>query len=77
MPIVEVTLTEGRTPEKLRAMISGLTRAVVESGVARPEQVRVMIRELPRTHFAVADETFAERDLRLERERTEPEPPST
>ena len=58
-------------------MISGLTRAGVESGVARPDQGRGMIRELPRTHFAFAYETFAERDLRSERERTEPEPPST
>ena len=28
MPIVEVTLVEGRSPEELRAMISAITAAV-------------------------------------------------
>ena len=29
MPLIEVTLAEGRSPEKLRALISKLTAAVV------------------------------------------------
>ncbi|WP_432558099.1 tautomerase family protein [Granulicoccus sp. GXG6511] len=61
MPIIEVTLAEGRTPEKLRALITELTNAVVETDVAKKESVRVIIREVPRTHFAAADETLAER----------------
>ncbi|MDO5682776.1 MAG: tautomerase family protein [Propionibacteriaceae bacterium] len=61
MPVVQVTLTEGRTPEQLRAMISGITSALVDTGVARPEQVRVAIIEIPKTHFAAADVTLAEK----------------
>lgn len=61
MPIIEVTLAEGRTPEKLRALIHELTESVVRTEVAKKESVRVIIREVPKTHFAAADETLAER----------------
>lgn len=61
MPLIEVTLGEGRSPEKLRALISRLTEAVVETGVAPKESVRVILREVPLTHWAAADETLAER----------------
>lgn len=61
MPIIEVTLAEGRTPEKLRALIHELTESVVRTGVAKKESVRVILREVPKTHFAAADETLAER----------------
>ena len=61
MPLIEVTLAEGRSPEKLRALISKLTEAVVESGVAKKEAVRVILREVPKSHWAAGDETLAER----------------
>ena len=61
MPLIEVTLAEGRPPEKLRALISRLTEAVVETGVAPKQSVRVIVREVPPTHWAAADETLAER----------------
>ena len=57
MPLIEVTLAEGRSPEKLRALISRLTEAVVETGVAPKQSVRVIVREVPPTHWAAADET--------------------
>ena len=61
MPLIEVTLAEGRSPEKLRALISKLTAAVVETGVAKKEAVRVILREVPKSHWAAGDETLAER----------------
>lgn len=61
MPLIEVTLAEGRSPEKLRALISRLTEAVVDTGVAPKESVRVIVREVPPTHWAAADVTLAER----------------
>ena len=61
MPLIEVTLAEGRSPEQLRALISRLTEAVVETGVAPKQSVRVIVREVPPTHWAAADETLAER----------------
>lgn len=61
MPIVEVTLAEGRSPEKLRRMITAITDAVMESIDAPKRSIRVILREVPTTHFAAADETIAER----------------
>jgi len=61
MPLIEVTLAEGRSPEKLRALISKLTEAVVETGVAKKEAVRVILREVPKSHWAAGDETLADR----------------
>jgi len=61
MPIVEVTLVNGRSPEELRAMISAVTTAVSETVAAPVETIRVIIREVPTTHFAAGDVTIAER----------------
>jgi len=52
---------EGRTPEQLRTLISRLTDAV-ESAIAAPRaNIRVVIREVPPTHWAAGDVTIAER----------------
>ena len=68
MPFVEVTMVEGRTQDQLRALISGLTAAVVEAVGAPIASVRVVIREVPDTHWAAGDQTIAER--RAEQEHT-------
>jgi 4-oxalocrotonate tautomerase len=61
MPLIEVTLVEGRSPEQLRALISGLTQATCEAVGAPLANVRVVVRELPATHWAAGDVTIAER----------------
>ncbi len=61
MPFIEITLVEGRSPEQLRSLISNVTRAVVESVDAPIESVRVVLREVPPTHFAAGDVTIDER----------------
>lgn len=61
MPLVEVTLVQGRTPEQVRALISALTAAVVEAVDAPVAAVRVVIREVPETHWAAGNVTIAER----------------
>jgi len=53
MPIVEITLVEGRSKEKKRALVKEVTDAVVSSIGAPIEAVRVIIREIPPEHFAV------------------------
>lgn len=61
MPLVEVTLVEGRSPEQLRTLISKLTDAV-ESAVEAPRaNIRVVLREVPATHWAAGDITIAEK----------------
>ena len=61
MPYVSITLAEGRTPEVLRALIHEVTLAVERSGTAPRENVRVVLHEVPLTHFAAGDVTLAER----------------
>lgn len=62
MPLVEVTLTEGRAPEALRELIHRVHAAVESSLGANPQSIRVIVREVPRTHWAAGDQTLAERD---------------
>jgi 4-oxalocrotonate tautomerase len=64
MPLIEVTLVAGRSAEQLRALITGLTRAAAEAVDAPVESVRVVIREVPATHWAAGDVTIAERRAR-------------
>lgn len=61
MPLIEVTLVEGRSPEQLRALISGLTQAACDAVDAPKANVRVVVREVPATHWAAGDVTIAER----------------
>ena len=61
MPLIEVTMVEGRTPEQVRALISALTRAAVDTVDAPVDSIRVVVREVPTTHWAAGDVTIAER----------------
>jgi 4-oxalocrotonate tautomerase len=61
MPLVEITLVEGRTPAQLRTLIHEVHDAVVRSVDAPPANVRVVLREVPATHWAAGDKTIAER----------------
>ncbi|OSC27072.1 4-oxalocrotonate tautomerase [Mycobacterium vulneris] len=62
MPLVEVTLVQGRAPHQLRTLISELTGAVETAlGVSR-SAIRVVLREVPDTHWAAGDVTIAERN---------------
>ena len=54
MPIVNITLIQGRSPEKKAALMKSVTEAVVASIGAPAESVRVIINEVPPEHFAVA-----------------------
>ena len=62
MPIIEVTLAEGRSPDELRRLISELTHAAHRAVGTPVANVRVIVRETPRTHFAAGDVTLAERE---------------
>lgn len=66
MPLIEVTIGCGRSPEQLRGLISKLTAAAVDVLAAPIETVRVVIREVPATHWAAGDVTLAERRQRVD-----------
>nr|WP_281270561.1 tautomerase family protein [Quadrisphaera granulorum] len=63
MPLVEVSLAEGRSAAQVRALVHEVHIAVVRSLGADPDNVTVLVREIPRSHWARADITIAERDL--------------
>ena len=54
MPILDITMLEGRGAEKKAALIKEVTEATVRALDVKPEQVRVILRELHPSHFAVA-----------------------
>ncbi len=60
MPIIEVNMLEGRSVTQKRAMIAAITDGVVATLGVKPDSVRVLIREMPAEHFAVAGVTKAE-----------------
>lgn len=62
MPLVEVTLGAGRTPEQVRSLIHELHTAVANTTGASSEHIRVIVREVPRDHWATGDITLAEMD---------------
>ncbi len=61
MPLVEVTLATGRSPEQIRALLSEVHAAVVRSIGAPDANVRVVVREVPPTHWSAGGVTIAER----------------
>ena len=61
MPFIDVTLVEGRTPEQLTALVVALTDAAHSSMGAPRDSIRVVLREVPATHWAAGGTTIAER----------------
>ncbi|NDW43886.1 4-oxalocrotonate tautomerase [Ruegeria sp. PrR005] len=56
MPLVEVTIIEGRPPERKRALIREVTDAVEHALEAPRASIRVVIREVPAAHWGVGGE---------------------
>ena len=62
MPLVEVTLGAGRTDQQVRELIHEVHEAVLRTVDTRPEHIRVIVREVPRRHWATGDVTLTEMD---------------
>ena len=60
MPMIEVTLGKGRSPEQLAALGAALTRAAQEAIGAKPETIRVILRECEPEHWFIGGESMAE-----------------
>ncbi len=57
MPIMVVHMMEGRSNEQKERLIEKLTDAAVEALDAPRQSVRVMLQEMPKTHFGVGGVT--------------------
>jgi len=62
MPLINIHMAEGRTPEQKKALLTAVTNAVVESIGAPIDSVRVWIDEFPKDQYMAAGELMAERD---------------
>jgi 4-oxalocrotonate tautomerase len=60
MPLIQVTLAEGRSPEQLHELGTALTRAAEEALGAKRETVRVVITECEPEHWFVGGESLAQ-----------------
>ncbi len=60
MPLVEVTMIEGRSAEQKSALITQVTDAVERAIGAPRNAIRVAIRELPAEHWAIGGVSIAE-----------------
>jgi 4-oxalocrotonate tautomerase len=54
MPIVQINLIEGRPQEKITELISNVTETVSETLNAPKQSVRVLVSEMPKTHWGIA-----------------------
>ncbi|ADU51887.1 4-oxalocrotonate tautomerase family enzyme [Thermaerobacter marianensis DSM 12885] len=59
MPIVHIHMLAGRTPERIRELMARVTEAVSTALDVPPERVRVIVSEIPRTHWAVGGRPMA------------------
>lgn len=64
MPLVEITLAEGRSAGQLRAVMREVHDAVLRTADTKSEHIRVIVREVPRSHWATGDLTLSEMDAR-------------
>ena len=62
MPHVGITLAAGRSPEQIRNLLHEVHQAVARTTGAREEHIRVVVHEVPRTHWSTADRTISELD---------------
>ena len=69
MPLVNVHMAEGRTPDQKRALMDAITDAMHEHIGAPRESVRVWINEFPNTDFMAGGELLADKQARLAAER--------
>lgn len=62
MPNIDITIGAGRDPSQIRAMIGEVHAAVLRTVNTRSEHIRVVVHEVPRTHWSTGDLTLSEMD---------------
>ena len=71
MPLIHVSMAEGRTDDQKRALMAAITQAATETLGAPLPSVRVWITEFAATEFMAGGETMAERRVRQAQEHEE------
>lgn len=60
MPLIDVSIAKGRSPEQLRAFMNALHQAAVQTVDAKPENITVIVREIEHEHWSRTNVTNAE-----------------
>lgn len=60
MPVIVVEMYAGRTAEQKAALAKKLTEGTIEALEVKPDQVRVIIHEIPKENYAIGGKTAAE-----------------
>ncbi|WP_425863542.1 tautomerase family protein [Arthrobacter sp. TWP1-1] len=61
MPLVQISLIEGRDPQKIRNLIRQVTNAVSDAIDAPVDSIKVIVTEVAPTHWGSGDLTVAEK----------------
>lgn len=62
MPLIDVSIAKGRSPQQLRALIAALHQAAEDTVGAAPENITVIVREIEHQHWSRTNQTIAERN---------------
>jgi 4-oxalocrotonate tautomerase len=60
MPLIQISMMPGRTPEQKKGLIRDVCEAVVKNCAVKPESVRVLIQEIAPEHWGVGPVSMAE-----------------
>ncbi|PLR83265.1 4-oxalocrotonate tautomerase [Bacillus canaveralius] len=60
MPIINIQIQEGRPREKISEIIENVTNTVSETLDAPKENIRVLVTEIPKTHWGKAGKPMSE-----------------
>jgi 4-oxalocrotonate tautomerase family enzyme len=60
VPLIRVEMLEGRTPEQKRALIRELTETTARVLDTPKERIRVVLYEVPKTHWGIAGTPVSE-----------------
>jgi 4-oxalocrotonate tautomerase len=60
MPFIQVSILEGRSKEKISEVIQNITQTVSETLDAPVENIRVLVTEIPKTHWGKAGKPISE-----------------
>ncbi len=61
MPIAQIYIAEGRTPEQKKVLIEKVTQAFVDALGTKPDSVWITVQDVPKTQWGIGGKTLAER----------------
>lgn len=60
MPIARISIMQGRSPEEIAVLIDAVTEAIHHSLQAPHANIRVLVDEVPLSHWGIRGKTAAE-----------------